>query len=146
VNLVQAIRARLLAMPAVFALVDNDVWPAVLPNSVKELPAIVVRRSAFDTEETIAGEAGLEKRSVEVTAIADTYESAIALADLIRGTWRSPDDGETPDGLNGWTRDADPQIESCVMVDESDGHYFDSVTNMLGFSVTQTYEVEIVDL
>jgi hypothetical protein len=141
VQLVQAVRTRLLEVTAVTDRVAARIYPVTAPMNAL-LPAITVRRSSYDPESTTTGQADSETRRVEVSSIAESYLAACELADAIRGTWR--EEGDTVDGLNGWTRAEDPEVTRCEFAEETDDSYFDNALGALGYIVRQEYEVDLL--
>jgi hypothetical protein len=103
VTVVEAVRERLLAVTAFTAIVDERVYPLILPQS-PTLPATRVQQIDRDDPMHLRGTIGLISSRVQVDHFAkassgvDPYAKAHDMANAARGTF----DSGAATGLAGW--------------------------------------------
>ena len=122
---------RLLADPAVAAVILNRVYPVIAPASAA-LPFVTWRRQAVQREQTLSGPLGMPTVSLAVDMYAETYEGVRELADTIRAS------------LDGWTGAMGNYVSVRLvsLINEADGF-----VQLAGgdlppvYSVTQTYQI-----
>lgn len=109
----QVVAARLLAWPAIAALVDERVEPVVMQSSSMS-EAIVYRRLYGQRDYNLVGAEGVATVQIEIMSWAQEYAKARTLADEVRkalDAWSSAvDDVEianVTDGADTW----DPDLE-----------------------------------
>lgn len=119
----EAVRARLLAIPGVSALVGTRVYLQILPQH-PPLPAIVVQVVGDDYDMHLRGGTNARRARVQIDAYdretgADPYGTVSEIADAIAG------DG-AGSGLWGWTGASESpatlRITAAALVDR-DAHY-----------------------
>jgi hypothetical protein len=104
VTITQAVIDRLLAIPAVVALVGDRVY-AVIVRQNSTMPAVRAQTISEIREYHLRGEVSTVRTRIQIDAFAsetttDPYGEACDLADAINGIWDGP--VVTPVALSGW--------------------------------------------
>jgi hypothetical protein len=78
-----ALASKIQLIPEVAAIISNRVYPVVAPQN-SATPFVIYKRVPEDTQYTQSGESNLQKARFEVSAVCETYEQAIDLAEKLR--------------------------------------------------------------
>lgn len=79
----QDLRTYLLAQPSVTALIATRLYPIRLPQGVT-LPAVTYQRITGSSEQAYDGPVNLGQGTIQFDCWADTYASALAVAEQVR--------------------------------------------------------------
>lgn len=82
-SLESALASEIKAVPAVAALIGDRVYPVAAPQTSAN-PFVTYRRIPGEVLYTQQGETNIQKASFQISAVAQEYETAIALASAIR--------------------------------------------------------------
>lgn len=94
--------------PDVSALVGDRIYPLLVPQDAS-LPAIAYQRISTGREEAHTGPSGLCSARIQLTCIADSYESAKSVADAVR---------KSLDGFSGTMGTF--EVGACFVVNDRD--------------------------
>lgn len=82
-SLESALASEIKAVAAVAALIGDRVYPVAAPQTSAN-PFVTYRRTRGEVLYTQQGETNIQKAFFQISAVAQDYETAIALADAIR--------------------------------------------------------------
>ena len=82
------LRAYIVAQSAITSLVEQRVYPVILPQKVT-MPAISYREDSHDLDETFDGQTGLTESFYMVDAFGSTYSEATDVGDAIRAALKN---------------------------------------------------------